>query len=76
MALYSSIRTILALTEQMRWKIHQVDVKTAFLNDLIEKEIYIKQPEGFETHNREMHVCRLKRALYGLKQAHKHGLSQ
>ena len=44
-------------------------MKTAFLNSQIEKEVYIKQPEGFETFNRESHVCRLKRALYGLKQA-------
>eukprot|EP00253_Pinus_taeda_P025465 PITA_25465 len=60
---------MLALSTQMGWKIHQMDVKTAFLNDKIEEEVYIKQPEGFETFDRESHVCRLKRALYGLKQA-------
>jgi hypothetical protein len=53
----------------MGWKIHQMDVKTTFLNGVIEEEVYIEQPEGFETFNRESHVCRLKRALYGLKQA-------
>eukprot|EP00253_Pinus_taeda_P031373 PITA_31373 len=53
----------------MGWKIHQMDVKTAFLNGKIEEEVYIKQPEGFETFDHESHVCRLKRALYGLKQA-------
>jgi len=36
---------------------------------LIEEEVYIEQPEGFETFDRESHVCRLKQALYGLKQA-------
>jgi len=46
-----------------------MDVKTTFLNSVIEEEVYIEQPEGFETFNRESHVCRLKRALYGLKQA-------
>ena len=35
----------------------------------IEEEVYIEQPEGFETFDCESHVCRLKRALYGLKQA-------
>jgi hypothetical protein len=68
-ARYSSIRSMLALSAQMGWKIHQMDVKTAFLNGKIEEEVYIEQPEGFETFDRESHVCRLKRALYGLKQA-------
>ena len=44
-----------------------MDVKTAFLNGVIE-EVYIEQPEGFDVENRETHVCRLRRALYGLKQ--------
>lgn len=46
-----------------------MDVKTAFLNGVIEEEVYIEQPEGFELHGRESHVCRLKKALYRLKQA-------
>jgi hypothetical protein len=53
----------------MGWCIHQMDVKNTFLNEIIEEEVYIEQPEGFETFDRESHVCRLKRALYGLKQA-------
>eukprot|EP00253_Pinus_taeda_P027206 PITA_27206 len=68
-ARYSSIRSMLALSSQMGWKIHQTDVKIAFLNGKIKEEVYIEQPEGFETFDREAHVCRLKRALYGLKQA-------
>jgi hypothetical protein len=68
-ARYSSIRSILALSTQMGWRIHQMDVKTAFLNGIIEEEMYIEQPKGFETFDRESHVCRFKRALYGLKQA-------
>ena len=46
-----------------------MDVKTAFFNGKIEEETYIEQPEGFETFDRESHVCRLKRDLYWLKQA-------
>ena len=53
----------------MGWKIHQMDVKTTFLNGKIEEEVYIEQPEGFETFDCESHVCRLKRTLYGMKQA-------
>eukprot|EP00253_Pinus_taeda_P016946 PITA_16946 len=44
-------------------------VKTTFLNDVVEEEIYIEQLEGFETYDRESHACRFRRALYGLKQA-------
>eukprot|EP00253_Pinus_taeda_P002574 PITA_02574 len=66
---YSSIISMLALSAQMGWKIHQMDVKNTFLNGLIEEEAYIEQPKGFETFDRELHVCQLKRALHGLKQA-------
>ena len=66
-ARYSSIRSILALSVHMGRNIHQMDVKTTFLKGFIEEEVYIEQPEGFETFENESHVCRLKRALYGLK---------
>ena len=46
-----------------------MDVKTTFLNGIIEEEVYIEQPEGFVIHGKESHVCRLDKALYGLKQA-------
>ena len=46
-----------------------MDVKTAFLNRVIEEEVYIDQPQGFEIEDRWTHVCKLKKALYGLKQA-------
>ena len=67
-ARYTSIRSVLSLAAVMKWKIHQMDVKTAFLNGVVEEEVYVEQPLGFETHDRESHVCRLKKALYGLKQ--------
>jgi hypothetical protein len=69
MARYTSIRTIIALTAKMKWKLHQMDVKTTFLNGVIEQEVYIEQPQRFEVEDRRSHVCRLKKALYGLKQA-------
>ena len=46
-----------------------MDVKTAFLNGIIQEEINIEQPKGFEIHDKETHVCRLNKAVYGLKQA-------
>ena len=69
MARYTSIRTILVLETVMKLKVHQMDVKTTFLNDVVEEEVHVEQPLGFETHDRKNHVCKLKKALYGLKQA-------
>ena len=43
-ASYTSIRTIMALAFTMKWDLHQMDVKTAFLNGVIEEEVYIKHP--------------------------------
>ena len=56
------------LATVMKWKIEEMDVKTAFLNGVVEEEVYVEQPLGFETHDRESHVCILKKAMYGLKQ--------
>ena len=39
---YNSIRTILALATVMKWKIHQMDVKTTFLNGVVEEEVYVE----------------------------------
>ena len=47
-----------------------MDVKTAFLNGLLQEKVYLEQPQGFEIYERDSHVCKLKKALYGLKQAH------
>ena len=49
MARYISIRTILALAVVMKWKIHQMDVKTTFLNGIVKEEVYVEQSLGFET---------------------------
>jgi hypothetical protein len=68
-ARYTSIRAIMSLVISMGWSLHQMDVKTTFLNGAIEEEVYIEQPQGFEVHSRETHVFVLKKALYGLKQA-------
>ena len=43
-------------------------MKTTFLNGVIEEEVYIEQPQGFEVEDRKTRVCKLK-AMYGLKQA-------
>jgi len=66
---YTTIRSLVSLDATMGWNIHQMDVKTTFLNGTIDEEVYIEQLEGFEVNSRDSHVCRLKKALYGLKQA-------
>ena len=65
-ARYTTIRTIISLAAVFGWKLHQMDVKTTFLNGKIDEEVYIEQPEGFVTHGDKSHVCKLKKALYGL----------
>ena len=52
----------------MGWKIHQMDVKIAFLNGIIREEVYVEYLQGFEIHGRDYHVWELKKYLYGLNQ--------
>ena len=66
---YTSIRVVISIASKIAWRIHQTDVKTSFLNGVIEEEVYIEKPQGFEVHWRDSHVCMLKKAFYGLKQA-------
>jgi hypothetical protein len=65
---FMSIRCVLALAAIEDMEIHQMDVKTAFLNGDLEEEIYMEQPEGF-TQEGEHLVCKLHKSLYGLKQS-------
>jgi hypothetical protein len=68
-AIYTSIGAIISLVASMGSSLHQMEVKTALLNGVIEEQVYIDQTQGFEVHPRETHVYRLKKALYGIKQA-------
>ena len=67
----TSIRVFIALTAIHNLHIHQIDVKTAFLNGDMDEEIYMSQPEGCVVPSTEHKVCKLVKALYGLKQAPK-----
>jgi hypothetical protein len=64
---YTSIQTIISLASVLGWKLHEMDVKTTFLNGKIEQEVFVEQPDGFVLHNKGTHVCKLRKALYGLK---------
>jgi hypothetical protein len=65
-ARYISIRTIIALAANMKWNLHQMDANKTFLNGVIEEEVYIEKPQGFEVEDMKTHVCKLKKDLYGL----------
>ncbi|KAJ9561120.1 hypothetical protein OSB04_006280 [Centaurea solstitialis] len=67
----TSIRLVLAIAAIRNLQIHQMDVKTAFLNGELDEEIYMEQPEGFVAQGKENKVCKLVKSLYGLKQAPK-----
>ena len=58
-AKYSSIRTVLAIANELNLEVHQMDVKTAFLNGDIDTDIYMKQPEGFAEDPTK--VCKLRK---------------
>ncbi|GJV05125.1 retrovirus-related pol polyprotein from transposon TNT 1-94 [Tanacetum coccineum] len=66
-----SIRILLAYAYALDFKLFQMDVKSAFLNGFINKEVYVAQPPGFIDFEKPDHVYKLKKALYGLKQAPK-----
>ncbi|GJS98951.1 copia protein [Tanacetum coccineum] len=63
-----SIRISLAYACALDFKLFQMDVKSAFLNDFINEEVYVAQPLGFIDFEKLDHVYKLKKALYGLKQ--------
>ena len=63
------VRMLSSLAAHHSWKIYQLDVKSTFLNEVPEEEVYAEQPEGFISQGEEDKVYHLKKALYGLKQA-------
>lgn len=64
-----AIWMFLAYVCSRRIKIYQMDVKSSFMNEELEEEVYIEKPKGFMLTNKKDYVCRLKKELYGLKEA-------
>ena len=64
-----TIRDVLSISTQNQWHVYQMDVKLAFLNGILEEEVYVDQPAGYTVKRHEDKVYKLKKALYGLKQA-------
>ena len=65
---HASLRFLLSMVAIDDMELHQLDVKTAFLNGELEEELYMCQPPGYEE-GPPGTVCRLRKALYGLRQA-------
>ena len=63
------VRTLLAYSAYKGFKVYQMNVKSTFLNGILEEEVYIEQLEGFFDANKRNMECRLQKKLYGLKKA-------
>jgi hypothetical protein len=63
----ATIRMILSLVVSRGWVLRQLDVQNMFLHDILEEEVYMKQPPGFIDSNYPSYHCKLDKALYGLK---------
>ena len=66
-----SLRIILAILVHFDLKLHQMDVRTTFLNRDLVEDVYMSQPIGFEEVGKENMVCKLQKSIYGLKHAFK-----
>jgi hypothetical protein len=62
-----TIRILLAFVAFKRFKLYQMDMKSAFLNGVIQEEVYVRQPPGFESLKYLDRVYKLSKALYELK---------
>ena len=64
-----TVRTVLAIAAQNKWHVHQMDVKSTFLNGYLEEEVHVEQPQGYEVPVQEHKFYMLNKKLYILKQA-------
>lgn len=64
-----TIRLITSLAVQNNYQIYQLEVKSAFLNEVLEEEVYVEQPLSYMRKGEELKVLKLKMTLSGLKQA-------
>jgi hypothetical protein len=68
-AKFTSVRIIMSIVTKMDLELHQLDIKTTFLNGELKEDIYMLQPKDFQIKGHEEKVYKLKRSLYGFKQS-------
>lgn len=68
-AKFTSIRILFSLADKYSLSVHQMDVKTAFRNGILDEGIYMAQPDGYVDEDHPDFVCQLKRSLYGVEQS-------
>lgn len=61
------IKTFVGYLAYKNFKLYQMDVKSTFLNGILEEEVYVEHPKGFVDPNKKNMVCKMKKSLYGLK---------
>ena len=60
-----SIRILLAIASHLNFKLYQMDVKSAFLNEMLQEEVYVEQPKGFIDPYRPDDVYKLREHYMG-----------
>jgi histone deacetylase 1/2 len=65
----ATVRLVLSIAVSRGWRLRQLDVKNAFLHGILEEEVYMRQPPGYENKNKPGYISKLDKALYGPKQA-------
>ncbi|KAI9178204.1 hypothetical protein LWI28_023811 [Acer negundo] len=68
-ARFDIIQTVSTLAAYNKWCVYQFDVKSAFLNGVLDEEVYVQQPQSYKIASEENKVYKLKKTLYGLKQS-------